>query len=100
MAPRCFGRETSSCGSVGPPARIPADRSVAWSTMPEPAGRIPLDDAIDDLVGRINLPAADPDSPAYDVMGFEGKDLAVWYEQGLLAAIRVGPDGKPEVTRF
>lgn len=61
--------------------------------VPEAAEPVTLDDVVADVVNRFDAPAGVGE-------GFGGEDVAIWLAGKLLAVVRRGADGKPEVTRF
>ncbi len=67
--------------------------------VPETTEHIATDDVVADVVNRFDAPLGDL-APAGVETGFGGEDVAVWRAGRLLAVVRRGADGKPEVSRF
>jgi hypothetical protein len=65
------------------------DMNFMQPEVPSPTRDYALQDVIDDLVRDFD-----------DPRGTDARDMAVWRNGRVLAVIRKGADGRPEVTRF
>ncbi|MEJ7638511.1 MAG: hypothetical protein WKF75_11195 [Singulisphaera sp.] len=69
----------------------------------QPTRRYTIDDVVADVVRRFDLPILDDaaiEGGGYEEEGFGGQDVAIWRDGKVLAVVRRGGDGRPEVTRF
>lgn len=66
-----------------------------------PNPHLKVDAAAADVFRRFDLPSDDDlgDDPV-EGDGFAGEDVAIWHDGKILAVVRRGCDGKPEVSRF